>query len=80
LGHNRHQFVFFDDWIGRSVFVTPRGFSYQKARRAEYIFTILLSFFAIKHITLPLTDVPFFCFSMCRLATMGQSAQESPHF
>jgi hypothetical protein len=33
----------------------------------------LLSYVVVKHFTLPLSDVPFFCCSMCCLATMRQA-------
>ena len=33
----------------------------------------LLSYVVVKHSTIPLTDVPFFCFSMCCIAVMSQT-------
>ncbi len=39
----------------------------------------LLSFVVIKHVTLPLTDVPFFACSMCCLALMNQSTKSDSH-
>jgi hypothetical protein len=33
----------------------------------------LLSYVVVKHFTIPLADVPFFCCSMCCLAVMGQT-------
>ncbi len=33
---------------------------------------VLLSFIMVKHVTIPLTDVPYFCCSMCCLAVMSQ--------
>jgi hypothetical protein len=35
----------------------------------------LLSFVVVKHVTIPLTDVPFFCCSMCCLAVMSQTTK-----
>jgi hypothetical protein len=35
----------------------------------------LLSFVVVKHFTIPLTDVPFFCCSMCCLAVMSQTTK-----
>jgi hypothetical protein len=40
----------------------------------------LLSFVVIKHVTLPLTDVPFFACSMCCLALMNQSTKSDSHW
>ena len=34
----------------------------------------LLSFVVVKHFPIPLTDVPFFCCSMCCLAVMSKAA------
>jgi hypothetical protein len=36
----------------------------------------LLSFVVIKHFTLPLTDVPFFCCSMCCLSLLGAAIHQ----
>jgi hypothetical protein len=40
----------------------------------------LLSFVVIKHLTLPLTDVPFFACSMCCLAVMNQTTKSDSHW
>lgn len=34
----------------------------------------LLSYVVVKHCTIPLTDIPFFCFSMCCLTAMSRTA------
>lgn len=52
-----------------------RDFFEAKAAALLICSLFLLSFVVVKHSTIPLTDVPFFCFSMCCLSVMSRTTR-----
>ena len=56
--------------------VLVREFFEDKSVVLSICLLFLLSYVVIKHFTIPLTDVPFFCCSMCCLAVMSQATSK----
>ena len=52
-----------------------REFAFGKTAALAVVLLSLLSFVIVKHCTIPLTDIPFFCFSMCCLAAMSRASR-----
>ena len=65
--------VFLSAGLFAAYFLLIREFFEDKAVVLIICSFFLLSYVVVKHFTIPLSDVPFFCCSMCCLAIMSQT-------
>jgi hypothetical protein len=67
--------IFLSVGLFATYFLLIREFFESKAIGLIICSFFLLSFVVVKHFTIPLTDIPFFCCSMCCLAVMRQTTK-----